>query len=65
MKRLYRSRKNKSVAGIFGGLAEMYDIDPTILRLVFIFLVLATAIFPAVIFYIIAAMVIPLEPKKS
>lgn len=65
MKRIYRSRKNKSVAGIFGGLAEMYNVDPIMLRLAFIFLVLVTAVFPAVIFYIIAAMIIPLEPKKS
>ncbi len=65
MKKLYRSRKNKSVAGIFGGLANMYDVDPTMLRLAFVFITLLTAIFPALIFYIIAALIIPLEPKKS
>jgi phage shock protein C len=63
MKKLYRSRKNKAVSGIFGGLGEMYDVDPTILRLAFVFLALATAVFPALIFYIIAAMIIPLAPK--
>lgn len=63
MKKLYRSRKNKAISGVFGGLGEMYDIDPTILRLAFVFLALATAVFPALIFYIIAAMIIPLEPK--
>jgi phage shock protein C len=63
MKRLYRSRKHKSVSGVLGGLAEMYDVDPTIIRLAFVFITLATAVFPALIFYIIAALIIPLEPK--
>ncbi len=62
-KKLYRSRKDKAVSGIFGGLGDMYDVDPTILRLAFVFIALATAVFPALIFYIIASMVIPLEPK--
>jgi len=65
MKKLYRSRKNKSVAGIFGGLADIYDVDPTLLRLAFVFLALVTAVLPALIFYIIAAIIIPLESKKT
>ncbi len=65
MKRLYRSRKHKSVSGVFGGLAEMYDVDPTIVRLAFVFITLATGVLPALIFYIIAALIIPLEPKPK
>lgn len=65
MKRIYRSRKYKAVAGVFGGLAEMYDVDPTILRLAFVFIAVATAVFPALIFYILAALIIPLEPKSG
>ena len=58
-----RKKLDKAVSGIFSGLGDMYDIDPTILRLAFVFIALATAVFPALIFYIIASMVIPLEPK--
>lgn len=36
MKRLYRSRDHRMVAGILGGLAEYFTIDPTILRLGFV-----------------------------
>ncbi len=60
MKRLYRSEKNKMVAGICGGLGEMFNIDPTLVRLAFVFLCLATALFPILIAYIIGWIIIPL-----
>lgn len=60
MKRLYRSEKNKMVAGICGGLGEMFNIDPTLVRLAFVFLFLATALFPILIAYIIGWIIIPL-----
>jgi phage shock protein C len=40
--RLYRSRKDKMVAGVAGGLAEYFDIDPVIVRIVFIAAALLT-----------------------
>ena len=33
MKRLYRSRKNKVIAGVCGGVAEYFSVDPTLIRL--------------------------------
>ena len=60
MKRLYRSEKNKMVAGICGGLGEMFNIDPTLVRLAFVFLCLATALFPILIAYIMGWIIIPL-----
>jgi phage shock protein C len=63
MKRLYRSEKNKMVAGICGGLGEMFNIDPTLVRLAFVFLCLATAFFPVLIAYIIGWIIIPLSSE--
>lgn len=63
MKRLYRSEKNKMVAGICGGLGEMFNIDPTLVRLAFVFLCLATALFPILIAYIIGWIIIPRSPE--
>lgn len=40
MKKLYRSNTNRKLSGVCGGLAEHFDIDPTIIRLIFIFLTL-------------------------
>lgn len=59
MKKLYKSNKDKVLAGIIGGLGEYFDVDPTLLRLAFILLVVLTGVFPGVIGYIIAALVVP------
>lgn len=59
MKKLHRSEKNKVFAGVIGGIAEYMDVDPVILRLVWIFLILATGIIPGVIAYFIAILVVP------
>jgi phage shock protein C len=61
MGKLYRSRRDKKVTGLCGGLAEMLNVDATLLRL----LVVITTFFSGgtVIFiYIIASLVIPKEP---
>ena len=58
-KKLYRSLTQKMVAGVCGGLAEYFDIDVSIIRLIFIAIALASALIPMFIFYIIAWIVIP------
>ena len=62
MKRLYRSQADKMIAGIFGGIAETYSIDPILLRLVSVFLGIATGIFPLVGTYIVGWIIIPRGP---
>ena len=64
MKKLYKSRHNKKLAGVCGGIGDYFQIDPTIIRLLVILICFLTAIFPVLIGYIIAALIIPLEPKK-
>jgi phage shock protein C len=61
-KKLYRSLTQKMVAGVCGGLAEYFDIDVSIIRLIFIAIALASALIPMFIFYIIAWIVIPTQP---
>ena len=46
-KRLYRSRRNSMIAGVCGGLAEYLNMDPTVVRLIYVLLSLFTAAFPA------------------
>lgn len=62
MKRLYRSREDKMVAGICGGMGEVYEIDPTLIRLGLVFIGLATGIVPLLVAYIIGAIIIPVGP---
>lgn len=62
MKKLYRSNVNQTIYGVAGGLAEYFKIDVTVVRLLWIILILATGIFPGVILYFLMALVIPKKP---
>ena len=62
MRRLYRSRKERIVGGVCGGLGEFFGLDPTIVRLILIlaiFLGLAPAVLVA---YILLMIVVPEQP---
>jgi phage shock protein PspC (stress-responsive transcriptional regulator) len=61
MKRLYRSQKNKVLAGICGGLGEYYNVDPVLVRIIAVFLTLFLC-FPFLV-YLVAIFVIPQEPQ--
>lgn len=61
MKKLYRSKKDRIIAGVFGGLGEYYNIDANILRVIWILITVFTGFVPGIIAYILAAVVIPLE----
>ncbi len=63
MKRLYRSRENKVIAGVFGGIGEYFDIDPVVLRLPWILLVVFAGFVPGIFAYLIAIFVVPARPK--
>jgi phage shock protein C len=58
-KYLHKSKTNKKVFGVFGGIGEHYNIDPTLLRLIWIAIVVFTCFAPGIIAYIIAALVMP------
>lgn len=60
-KRLYRSRRDKMVAGVCGGLAIFFGIDPTWMRLLFIIFILMGG--SALLAYLIMWAVVPLEPE--
>lgn len=62
-KRLYRSDTNKMIAGVCGGIAEYFDMDPTIIRLIWVFLSLAAG--SGIIMYIICAIVIPRKSSSN
>ncbi len=62
MRRLYRSRSERMIAGICGGIGQALDVDPTIIRLLVIFITIATAVLPAALTYFIAWVIIPEEP---
>lgn len=61
-KKLYRSSTDKLVCGVLGGLSEYLDVDPTVVRILFAAVCMFTGFFPAIVFYIICAVVIPQKP---
>ena len=63
--KLVRSRSNKILSGIFGGLAPIFKIDVTILRLGFAFLCVFSGAFPGLIIYLVASVIIPLEDEDG
>ena len=61
VKRLYLSDRDKKVAGVCGGIAEYFEVDPTLVRLLWVIFTLAS--FGAGVFaYIIAAILLPHRP---
>ena len=61
-KKLYRSRKDYMIAGVSGGIAEYFDIDSTLVRLLTVLVVLLGG--AGVVAYIIAWIVIPKNPDQ-
>jgi phage shock protein C len=59
MKKIYRIKSEKKIAGICAGIGEIYSIDPTIIRIAVVFGTVATAIWPGVIAYIAGWILIP------
>jgi phage shock protein C len=62
-RRLYRSRKDKMIAGVCGGLAKYFNVDPTVVRLIFV----AFAVLPGpngIVAYIIMSLIVPKEAAE-
>jgi phage shock protein C len=64
MKRLYRSRKERMLGGVCGGLGEHMDVDPTMIRLVWA-VVTVLSVGMGILVYLIAWIIIPESPDES
>lgn len=64
-KRLFRSEKNKVLAGVCGGLGEYLGIDPVVLRLLWALIVVFTGFFPGILLYVIAIFLVPKEGSRN
>jgi len=62
MRKLYLSREDSKIFGVCGGIGQTYNIDPTLVRLIVVFLCLSTGILPLLLTYIIAWVIVPKEP---
>ncbi len=60
-RRLFRSQTDRKIAGVCGGLAQLFQIDSTLVRVIAIFLCALTGVFPFLLAYLLAWILIPLR----
>lgn len=58
-RRLYRSRTDRVLAGLCGGIGEYFGFDPSLVRLVTVLVAILTGILPLLVVYIVAALIVP------
>ncbi|OGS24875.1 MAG: PspC domain-containing protein [Elusimicrobia bacterium RIFOXYB2_FULL_50_12] len=59
MKRLYRSRADRKIAGICGGLGEYLGVDPVLIRFLFVLVCILTGVAPMILVYLAGWLIIP------
>ena len=62
-KKLYRSRKDEKIAGVCGGIAKYFNIDSSIIRLIWALAILCAG--TGLLAYIVCAFIIPEEPEDD
>lgn len=60
--RLYRPRTDRMIAGVCSGIAQHWNLDPTLVRIVYVIVSLFSAAFPGILLYVILWAIIPEEP---
>ncbi len=62
-RRLYRSRTDRQIAGVCGGLAAFFNVEPTLVRVIFVLITFMGG--PGLLLYIILALVVPEEGDEK
>ena len=60
-KKLYRSRTDRMIGGVCGGLGKYLSLDATVVRLIAVVLMVLTGVIPGVIAYLVLMLIVPLE----
>jgi len=58
---LRRSRNNRVIAGVIGGLADYFGLDPTLARVIYVLVSIFSAAFPGILVYILLWILVPPE----
>ncbi len=64
-KRLHRDQETAVVAGVLSGMAEYFKQDPVVFRLAAVVLIILTGVFPGLLFYLVAWILVPRKPKMQ
>jgi len=60
-KPLRRSRSDRMLGGVLGGVAQYYDLDPVLVRVVYVIITILSAAFPGILIYLGCWVVVPEE----
>ena len=61
-KKLYRSRDHRVLMGLCGGVAQYFEVDPILVRLIYMVITVLTGVFPGILAYLLGVLIVPLEP---
>ncbi len=61
-RRLMRSVVDSKIAGVCGGFAEYFNVDPTVMRILVVFVTIATGLLPGIVAYVVAWILMPQAP---
>jgi phage shock protein C len=62
-KKLIRSRDDRKIAGVCAGLAQYFELDVLLVRILCVFVTLASGLCPGVVTYLLAWLIVPSEPE--
>ncbi len=62
-KRMHRSRSDRKLLGVLGGVADYTALDPSLIRIVYVIVTILTGFVPGIFLYVVMAFVVPMEPK--
>lgn len=63
-RKLVRSQDNRMLLGVCGGIAEYFDVDPTVVRVLWVVVSVLSAAVPGILVYLILALVMPRSPGQ-
>ena len=64
-RRLYRSRTDRKLFGVLGGLADFFGLDPSLIRIAYVILTFFTLGLPGILLYWTMFFIVPLEPDDN
>ncbi len=64
-KKLYKSRADKMIEGVCGGLAKYLNLDPTVVRVLYALITVFSVGIPGLVAYIILAVIMPVDPDEQ
>lgn len=64
-KKLYRDTTDKKLCGVCAGIAKYFNLDPTLVRIIYAVLLVFSSVVPLTILYFVLAFVIPEEPTDT